>query len=250
MTRFAEQCRNFMNRRTKELETVLGPSTGELTIRIGLNSGAITAGVLRGEKGRFQLFGDTVNVAARLEGSGRPQMIHASASTADQLHKAGKAHWVSKREDPVTLKGKGEIQTFWVQPAKRRSDSITLGSTNDESVEFSMEESEENNVLEKNFRLVQWNTEILCPLLARVVAQRSHSSQDKKKRQNSITLQDFEAENCHRVDGKIVLDEMTEILPMPEFDGREKSLDEASLSHVLTPVVKEQMQKYVLRISA
>eukprot|EP00977_Amphora_coffeiformis_P024507 scaffold16062_cov133-Amphora_coffeaeformis.AAC.1 len=37
---------------------------------------------------------------------------------------------------------------------------------------------------------------------------------------------------------------------MPEFDGREKSLDEASLSHVLTPVVKEQMQKYVLRISA
>lgn len=59
MTRFADQCLNYMHRRTKELETTLGPSTGDLAVRIGIHSGAITAGVLRGEKGRFQLFGDT-----------------------------------------------------------------------------------------------------------------------------------------------------------------------------------------------
>ena len=59
MARFADHCRNYMHRRTKELETTLGPSTGDLTVRIGMHSGAITAGVLRGEKGRFQLFGDT-----------------------------------------------------------------------------------------------------------------------------------------------------------------------------------------------
>lgn len=59
MTRFARHCLDFMSRRTKELEIVLGPSTGDLTARVGLHSGAVTAGVLRGEKGRFQLFGDT-----------------------------------------------------------------------------------------------------------------------------------------------------------------------------------------------
>ena len=59
MARFADQCLNYMHRRTKELETTLGPSTGDLAVRIGMHSGAITAGVLRGEKGRFQLFGDT-----------------------------------------------------------------------------------------------------------------------------------------------------------------------------------------------
>ena len=37
----------------------LGPDTGDLGIRVGIHSGPVTAGVLRGEKSRFQLFGDS-----------------------------------------------------------------------------------------------------------------------------------------------------------------------------------------------
>ena len=43
------------------LEDSLGTGTRQLDVRIGLHSGPVTAGVLRGEKARFQLFGDTVN---------------------------------------------------------------------------------------------------------------------------------------------------------------------------------------------
>ena len=50
-----------MDTHVKELADLLGPGTESLTLRIGLNSGNVTAGVLRGEKSRFQLFGDTVN---------------------------------------------------------------------------------------------------------------------------------------------------------------------------------------------
>ena len=39
----------------------VGPDTGDLVMRFGIHSGQVTAGVLRGEKSRFQLFGDTVN---------------------------------------------------------------------------------------------------------------------------------------------------------------------------------------------
>jgi class 3 adenylate cyclase len=49
--------------------------TSDLSMRLGLHSGPVTAGVLRGEKSRFQLFGDTVNTAARMESNGRSGKI-------------------------------------------------------------------------------------------------------------------------------------------------------------------------------
>lgn len=63
MARFATDCIYRMQKIVKALETTLGPDTGDLAMRIGLHSGQVTAGVLRGDKGRFQLFGDTMNTA-------------------------------------------------------------------------------------------------------------------------------------------------------------------------------------------
>lgn len=58
MARFARDCINEHIDKTKQLEKSLGPETGELRLRVGLHSGPITAGVLRSERSRFQLFGD------------------------------------------------------------------------------------------------------------------------------------------------------------------------------------------------
>jgi hypothetical protein len=46
----------------KSLVVELGPDTEDLKLRTGLHSGAVTAGVLRSQRARFQLFGDTVSV--------------------------------------------------------------------------------------------------------------------------------------------------------------------------------------------
>ena len=59
VARFASECRQSMNDLVKDLEVTLGPDTADLRIRVGLHSGPVTAGVLRGDKARFQLFGDT-----------------------------------------------------------------------------------------------------------------------------------------------------------------------------------------------
>jgi Adenylate and Guanylate cyclase catalytic domain len=61
MARFSRDCMRKMWALTNSLEASLGPDTGDLTMRMGLHSGPVTAGVLRGERSRFQLFGDTMN---------------------------------------------------------------------------------------------------------------------------------------------------------------------------------------------
>ena len=55
MIRFAKDIMNRMYSLTGELEVVLGPDTGDLSLRIGIHSGPVTAGVLRGERARFQV---------------------------------------------------------------------------------------------------------------------------------------------------------------------------------------------------
>ena len=68
MARFARDCLFRFNVLARRLVLELGPDCEELDIRIGVHSGPVTAGVLRGERARFQLFGETVNVAATVRG--------------------------------------------------------------------------------------------------------------------------------------------------------------------------------------
>ena len=63
MAKFTRDILLMMNKVVHDLEVELGPGTGELGMRFGMHSGAVTAGVVRGQNARFQLFGD---VSARL----------------------------------------------------------------------------------------------------------------------------------------------------------------------------------------
>ena len=65
MARFARDCMEKMHVLTKKLEMDLGPETAELALRVGLHSGPVTGGVLRGQNARFQLFGGTLLCFAR-----------------------------------------------------------------------------------------------------------------------------------------------------------------------------------------
>jgi class 3 adenylate cyclase len=58
MARFARECMHKTSELVKILEMTLGPDTAELSMKVGMHSGPVTGGVLRGEKSRFQLFGD------------------------------------------------------------------------------------------------------------------------------------------------------------------------------------------------
>jgi len=158
MAKFAQACLQRMQRLTAELEIYLGPSTGDLQARVGLHSGPVTAGVLRGEKARFQLFGDTVNTASRMESSGAPHRIHASKATADLLIKANKGRWVEPRERSIHVKGKGEFKTYWIAPRQRAASATDRSASgHDLSSDLDLSQIEVPgvaNLTERNFRLV------------------------------------------------------------------------------------------------
>eukprot|EP00980_Cylindrotheca_fusiformis_P011136 scaffold2557_cov121-Cylindrotheca_fusiformis.AAC.19 len=83
--RFARDCIKTMKDTTLKLEVLLGPDISDLELRVAIHSGQVTAGVLRGERSRFQLFGDTMNTAARMESTSERSRIQVSQVTADLL---------------------------------------------------------------------------------------------------------------------------------------------------------------------
>ena len=126
MAKFARDCMFKMRQVIHELKDVLGAGTETLELRVGLHSGAVTAGILRAEKSRFQLFGDTVNTAARMESTGMAGRIHCSRATADRLIGAGKQSWLIVREDIVIVKGKGEMETCWIDLGRATKSVISV----------------------------------------------------------------------------------------------------------------------------
>ena len=76
------------------------------------HSGAVVAGVIGRTKFAYDVWGDTVNVASRLEATGLPGEVQASEATIADL---GDAFNVTPR-GPIELKGRGLVLAFLVQP--------------------------------------------------------------------------------------------------------------------------------------
>ncbi len=81
-----------------------------LALRIGIHTGPVVAGVIGQRKFIYDLWGDTVNTASRMESTSQPGRVQLTAETAALL---GEGYAVHPR-GAVPVKGKGEMQTCWL----------------------------------------------------------------------------------------------------------------------------------------
>jgi class 3 adenylate cyclase len=92
------------------------PGGQPLAVRIGIDTGPVVAGVIGTSKFSYDLWGDTVNTASRMESQGVAGCIQVTARTYERL----KDGYRFERRGPISVKGKGEIVTYFLVGRNQR----------------------------------------------------------------------------------------------------------------------------------
>ena len=86
-----------------------------LELRIGINSGPVVAGVIGRKRFLYDLWGDAVNMASRMESQGTPGEIQVTRATYELL----RDEFELESRGTVPIKGKGDVETWYLVDAKR-----------------------------------------------------------------------------------------------------------------------------------
>jgi class 3 adenylate cyclase len=79
-----------------------------LRLRIGINSGPVVAGIIGSHKFAYDLWGDAVNTASRMESSGAPGQIQITEATYELV----KGRFACRARGTIDVKGKGAMPTY------------------------------------------------------------------------------------------------------------------------------------------
>ena len=215
-----------------------------------------------------------------MESTGQKNRIHVSEETAELLRNAGKGHWVYARQELVQAKGKGTMRTFWIDTTRAgdydvnkpgAGNSSTTGSSVRNQSENGDDREKLNDLLDgsgaaakadkpgqpindsfteeqnKTRRLIDWQVDMFASLLKQMVARRAATSAAPRN-SKPVLAADYELKASR---GKISLDEVKEIIHLPDFDARAAARQNEDLSKVdLGPNVIRQLRTFITTVAS
>jgi len=104
------------------LEEIPSRDGKKMAFRVGINTGPLVAGVIGRAKYQYDLWGDTVNLASRMESHGRAGQVHVSPATYALI----KNDFDCTGRGAIPIKGKGQIETWFVTGAKRSPAALQM----------------------------------------------------------------------------------------------------------------------------
>lgn len=202
-----------------------------------------------------------MNTASRMESTSERNKIQVSHETAELLIAAGREKWVTERSDKILAKGKGVLQTYFLnlragssesgstkapsQADSHGSKSVSPGENRLKPTLSRVEEDtggcdDGDSLPKKATRLVHWNVDILAKILKQIVAHRLSS--------NVKTLSKAQLKHLTYTNSDL-FKEVKDVIALPKFDAKtfQHHVDPSSVE--LSPEVLQQLTGYITRVA-
>jgi hypothetical protein len=193
-----------------------------------------------------------MNTASRMECNGIQGHIQISQDTATLLIDAGKEHWLKERENKIVVKGKGELQTYFLQidsglQSSNSSTASALSSGNGSTEDVAVPDIAE--VLERRNRVAEWTVEVMTKQLKTIVILRT--TQDVQPDSKEVMKELERNSLSQKLDNKTVIAEVAECIKLPDYNAKKKHVSKSHVSDIsLDLAVGEELRSYVQTIAS
>jgi hypothetical protein len=155
------------------------------------------------------------------------------------------SHWTTLRDEKVVAKGKGELVTYWLEVKPESYGKKSAQTSDTSSVQNSPDVAnarEQVNALKakKSDRLVDWNSEVMCQLLQKVIANRVGTASLLKMKDNNDMANSLEKYTNSTTKP---LDEVKECISFPHTKKMKSSHDKTVVA--VSSEVANQLREYV-----
>lgn len=193
---------------------------------------------------RYSIIGDTVNVASTMEATSKKGRIQCSRESAEKLMEQSHDIDVVRRGTRM-IKGKGPMETFWVRGVHDDTSESSASPAEELLMELDEDIPVNKAILKAEdeiTRLTNWNVDIFKKYLLRLIKYRQTAATDVLRSSEGYSPPLDHGE-------KTLLDEVTEVIQLPNFNARAIQNMKSETSVELPEGVEEQLRVFVATIA-